>query len=255
MSDIELRKRSATEIVDAAFQLYRRHALVYIMVTALFYAPWLVVTLIFFRSLSTPGTAPNFGFGRLALFWFGSLITFTLMSGVLTKVSADAYMNGEPGRIEDAIKAVLPRVPALILSAIGKYLLITLGFMLVIVPGVIFFLVYVATTAVIVLEGKGVTEAFGRSAQLTRDQKGHVFGTYLLISAIYILLLIGVMVLTPFLAFSVVIPQVVQTVFVILFYPIFGISEMLIYYDLRVRNEGYDVEMLAGSLGERPVVG
>jgi len=62
-------------------------------------------------------------------------------------------------------------------------------------------------------------------------------------------------VLTPFLAFSVVIPQVVQTVFVILFYPIFGISEMLIYYDLRVRNEGYDVEMLAGSLGERPVVG
>jgi len=146
-------------------------------------------------------------------------------------------------------------VPALILSAIGKYLLITLGFMLVIVPGVIFFLVYVATTAVIVLEGKDAIESFGRSAQLTRNQKGHVFGTYLLISAIYILLLIGTMVLTPFLAFSVVIPQVVQTVFVILFYPIFGISEMLIYYDLRVRNEGYDVEMLAGSLGERPVVG
>lgn len=255
MSDIELRKRSATEIVDAAFQLYRRHALVYIMVTALFYAPWLVLTLIFFRSLSTPGAAANFGFGRLALFWFGSLITFTLMSSVLTKLGADAYMNGEPGRIEDAIKAVLPRVPALILSAIGKYLLITLGFMLVIVPGVIFFLMYVATTAVIVLEGKGVTEAFGRSAQLTRHQKGHVFGTYLLLGAIYMLLSVGILMLTPFVAFSIVISQVMWTVFVILIYPIFGISEMLIYYDLRVRNEGYDVEMLAGSLGERPVVG
>ena len=255
MSDIELRKRSATEIVDAAFQLYRRHALVYIMVTALAYAPWLVLNLILFRSISTPGTTPNFGFGRLAFVWFGNFITFTLMSGVLTKLVADAYLNGEPGRIEDAVRVVLPRVPALIGSAIGKLLLITLGFMLLIVPGIIFSLMFVATTAVIVLEGKGVIEAFGRSAQLTRNQKMHVFGTYLLIFVLYFLLSIGVVVLTGFLAFSAVIPQVVWTVFIILFYPIFGISEMLIYYDLRVRNEGYDVEILAGSLGERPVVG
>jgi hypothetical protein len=255
MSDIELRKRSATEIVDAAFQLYRRHALVFIMVTALAYAPWLVLNLILFRSISTPTAPADFGFGRLAVVWIGSLITFTLMSGVLTKLGSEAYLNGEPGRIEDAIKAVLPRVPALIGSAIGRWFLITLGFMLLIVPGIIFFLLYVAVTAVIVLEGKSVTEAFGRSQQLTRNQKMHVFGTYLLVFVIYVLLSIGVLVLTGFLAFSVVVPQVVWTLFVILFYPIFGISEMLIYYDLRVRNEGYDVEMLAGSLGERPAVG
>lgn len=256
MSDIELRKRSATEIVDAAFQLYRRHALVFIMVTALAYAPWLVLNLILFRSLAgATGAQAGLGFGRLIIIWAGSLITFTLMSGVLTKMSAEAYLKGEPGRIEDAVRDVLPRVPSLIGSAIGKWFLITLGFMLLIVPGVIFFLMYIATTAAIVLEGKSVTDAFGRSQQLARNQKGHVFVTYLLIGLIWMLLYFGVLMLVSMLGFNPVIFQVMLTLFIIVFYPIFGIIEMLIYYDLRVRNEGYDVEMMAGSLGERPAVG
>ena len=256
MSDIELRKRSATELVDAAFQLYRRHALVFIMATALFYAPWLVLNLILFRSLAgATGTAASVGFGRLLFVWTGSFITFTLMSAVLTKMSAEAYLKGEPGRIEDAVRDVLPRVPSLIGSAIGKWFLITLGFMLLIVPGVIFSLMYIATTAAIVLEGKSVTDAFGRSQQLARNQKGHVFVTYLLIGLIWMLLYFGVLMLVSMLGFNLVILQVLITLFIIMYYPLFGIIEMLIYYDLRVRNEGYDVEVMAGSLGERPAVG
>jgi len=34
----------------------------------------------------------------------------------------------------------------------------------------------------------------------------------------------------------------------ILAYPMFAITEMLLYYDARVRNEGYDIEMMAEGL-------
>ena len=257
MSDIALRKRSAVEIVDAAFQLYRRHALVFVMVTALAYAPWLVLQLVLGRFTTATPNAEWMGTFTGLLIIFGSMITFTLMSGVTTKIGSHAYLHGDTGRVEDAIKEVLPRVPALIGAAIGRSLLIMLGSLLLIIPGIIFFLMYVAVAPLIVLENKSVGESFVRSAQLTRNQKFHVFVTYLLVGLIYALLFAGVMVLMV-MALSTgpgILPPVVLTIFIIVLYPLFGLVEMLIYYDLRVRNEGYDVEIMAGSLGERPTVG
>lgn len=46
MSDASLRARSTTEIVDAAFTLYRRDFLQYIMVGAIAYSPMIVISLL-----------------------------------------------------------------------------------------------------------------------------------------------------------------------------------------------------------------
>ena len=255
MSDIPLRKRSAVEIVDAAFQVYRRHFLTLIMVTALAYAPWLLINLLFLRSLADPTAVPG---GWLVLrsliAALGAMITFTLMSGVLTKLGAQAYLTDDPGRVEDAIRDVWPRVGTLIGAGILRSFLIGFGFLLLIVPAVIFFLTYIAVTPVIVIEGKGVSESFTRSAQLTRNQKGHILGTAALLFLLYVLLLSGTLAVSAVVN-SIVLQQLLSTVFIVLFYPIFGLAEMLIYYDLRVRNEGYDVEVMAGTLGERPSMG
>jgi hypothetical protein len=257
MSDIPLRKRSAVEIVDAAFQVYRRHALTLIMVTALAYTPWLVINLLFIRALADPTAVQGAGFViRSLIIALGAVITIMLMSGVLTKLGAQAYLSGETGRVEDAIREVLPRVPGLIGAGILRSLLVGLGLVLLFIPGVIFFLTYVAITPVIVIEGKGVSEAFSRSSQLTRNQKMHVLGTYALLMLLYFLLLGGLTAVSALLtSISLVFQQLLSTVFIILFFPIFGLAEMLLYYDLRVRNEGYDVEVMAGSLGEHPSVG
>ena len=47
---------------------------------------------------------------------------------------------------------------------------------------------------------------------------------------------------------SVVISTVLTVAASILAYPMFAITEMLLYYDARVRNEGYDIEMMAEGL-------
>ena len=47
---------------------------------------------------------------------------------------------------------------------------------------------------------------------------------------------------------SMVIITVLSTAASIVIYPMFAITEMLLYYDARVRSEGYDIEMMAEGL-------
>ncbi len=47
---------------------------------------------------------------------------------------------------------------------------------------------------------------------------------------------------------SIVISTILTVVASIVAYPMFAIVEMLLYYDSRVRNEGYDIEMMAEAI-------
>ena len=47
--------------------------------------------------------------------------------------------------------------------------------------------------------------------------------------------------------------NVASTLVSIIVYPIVGISDALIYYDARIRREGFDIEMMAGSAEGVPV--
>ena len=47
MTDLVLRPRSATELIDAAFQVYRRAPVPFMVAMALIYVPWLAIRLIF----------------------------------------------------------------------------------------------------------------------------------------------------------------------------------------------------------------
>ena len=64
MSDLRLRARSVTEIVDAAFQLYRRDALEYVLVTAIAYAPLVLAQLVLMRGLLLSGAGSAIALGH-----------------------------------------------------------------------------------------------------------------------------------------------------------------------------------------------
>ena len=42
--------------------------------------------------------------------------------------------------------------------------------------------------------------------------------------------------------------SVLATALTIVVYPILGITETVLYFDTRIRNEGFDVEYLAGAV-------
>src|SRR5687768_184061 len=93
MSDTDLRARSTSEIIDAAFSLYSRNALQYTLVTAIAYSPVLLM------SLLMPGLRdPQAPAALSALFpvYVVQIIAVSLVSGVIMHMGSNAYLGREP---------------------------------------------------------------------------------------------------------------------------------------------------------------
>ncbi len=100
----------------------------------------------------------------------------------------------------------------------------------------------------IVLERKGVFAAISRSSQLSKGLKWHILGTLALVYGIYFVLSLGIPLLAALIG-NAVIQFVIQSVFAILAAPILNLVVMVLYYDARIRSEGFDVEHMAHGLG------
>ncbi len=273
MSDLRLRARSVTEIVDAAFQLYKRDALEYVLMAAIPYAPLIVVQLIFFRTTSFGAMqiASASTTGQIVVVIVTGL-AYTLMSGVLSRFSSDVYLE-HPAGLTAVIQSVLKLVPRLIGASTLFLLILGVGFLPVILGGVVnsglliflgiviafvwlFYSVarYFAIFPLIVLENRSIVEAFTRSSLLSKDRKGHILLTLFLIFLIIWLFSLAIGVIALF-AGNVAVTVVAQTLYTVVAYPLIGITQMILYYDARIRAEGFDIEVMAGSLGAPPVTG
>ena len=243
MSDLQYRPRSITEIIDAAFQLYRQDALRYILITAVAYAPMLVFQLVFLEPTSVSLTTGLFGFASYVVGFF----SLALMSGSLVRLSSEAYL-GRDMEIGAAIREVLPRVPSLLGGTLIRIILIGLGVVVLIIPGLWLFAHTFAVIPTIVLERADVARALNRSAVLSRDRKLAILGSYALAFLIFYSLAFAFAIVAGLVAGSLLF-TLISTIATVVIYPIIGIMEMVLYYDSRIRAEGYDVELMANALG------
>lgn len=255
MSDIRLRPRSVIELIDAAFTLYRRDIGAYILAGAVSSVPYLGSQLVFSgnpREVMQPG-----GFLIFLVLMLASVVSFSLMTGVVIRASAEVYLGGEAD-IVGALRKVLPRLPGLIGSAFLKSMAIGFSMLFFLLPALYVTARWFAVQTVIVLEDADVMPAFTRSSFLSRGRKWHVLNTIGLIAIILIALWIGAFWLAALagLSGSNVLGTVILGAFGFVAYPIMGIVDMLLYYDTRIRAEGYDLEHMAQSLDQAaPVSG
>jgi hypothetical protein len=84
--------------------------------------------------------------------------------------------------VRAALPFLLPVAGASILAAIG----ITIGFVLIIVPGLILLTFWSLIVPCIVLGGTPAMASFGQSWRTVRGYAWHVFGTYVLVFLIYL---------------------------------------------------------------------
>ena len=271
MSDLRLRARSVTEIVDAAFQLYRRDALEYILVTAVAYAPILIAQLMVFGAIGMGD--PTTVFGTFGALWFVLLILgfigYAVMVAVVSKFSSDVYLGRSPD-LGAIIRAAAPKILPLIAAALLFGLLVTIGiapmgagmalggpglgiagFVLAIVWAFYATARFFAVFQVIILEDRGVFDSFGRASALSRGRKGHILLTLFLVLVIVMVVALAVMTVALLIS-SQMVAGVVQMMYTIIAYPLIGIAQMLLYYDLRIHAEGFDVEVMTRSLGSSP---
>jgi hypothetical protein len=108
------------------------------------------------------------------------IIAAYLLQATLVKAVQDVRDGRVDMSIGETVRAATPFLAPVIGASILAGIAITIGLLLIIVPGLYLITIWAVIVPVIVLEGAGVFAAFGRSQQLVRGRGWHVFGTLVL---------------------------------------------------------------------------
>lgn len=259
MPPVPLRPRSVTEIIDASVSLLRQHYLELVTATALFTIPWLIIQL-----LQRNALAANFQTAPTALFAArpsGSLLLAILVSALIlgplasattVVIVADNYLGREV-TIANALARAFSRIVPVAITGILQGIAIAIGFVLLFIPGFFCIAWFFSAVNVIMVEGKGPTDAMGRARFLAKGSVGRILGAlFLSFLLVWVVSLVIQFALTGILSavhvgagLATVIGQL-GSVFV---YPLVTVVTTVLYFDLRIRKEGLDLELMAKELG------
>jgi hypothetical protein len=243
VSESTLRARTTSEIVDAVFVLYRRDAGPYLVLSSLALIPTLIYQLV----ASTPTPESILKFDRsLWLLFIAPTISWLLGSSLLTVAGSDAYLGQEVDAAA-VVRRIVPRLIPVLVAGLSLYLLCVFGMLFLFVPGFYLFTRYFAVVPVIVIEGVGVGTAYRRAAELSRDRKWHVLTTMALGYFMLLVATFGGAMLARLLP-GIAIQLTVTSLISVLVRPILYLTIVVLYYDLRIRGEGFDLDHLAATL-------
>jgi hypothetical protein len=245
-----LRAMSLSELLDTSFGMYRRLFVPLFFISLVTQA--VPLTLAVYVEMSggmmvRPGLAM---FGTLL-----SLILTHLGTAASTFMVAETYLGGSL-TAQDALSQALRFVGRLVAMSLLSGLLYIVGFLLLVVPAIVFICGLAVSSSALVLENQpSAIDAMRRSWDLTRGHKGRIFGALVVAFLLILLPAFALGTLTVIAAMftgseaaGLLVALLVQSVLSILVYPFIYVIATLLYYDLRVRKEGYDLEMLATSV-------
>ena len=250
-----LRPLTVGEILDTSFTLCRRHfgplATVALVCTG--------VPLVLRLFLEASG-----GFFEnivLGLLYALALVVLNLVASAATVFIVSESYLGRPLSAREALHRATPYVGRILVCSLLMTLVVGLGFILLVVPGVILGVGLVLAIPAVVLEpGLSATAALSRSWELTRGARWRIFGLGLVL---LVLLYVPVVALGGLAALmlprsgamfdgsssvGMIVALAIGGIVQIFIYPLFYCVLTVLYYDLRVRKEGFDLELLASSL-------
>ena len=162
-----------------------------------------------------------------------SVIAATLYEGMVVGLVRDVQDGRRDSSAGELLNAATPVIAPLIGAGLLSGLGIGIGFLLLIIPGLILLTIWAVIAPVIVIERSGVIDAFGRSRELVRGNGWGVFGV--IISAFVIALVVGL--IFGAIAAGIAHGAIVRIIFNIaastVTAPITALAAAVIYYRLR----------------------
>lgn len=109
------------------------------------------------------------------------MIAATLYQGMVVELVHDVQDGQKDSSVGDLFDSILPVLAPLIGAGILAGIGIGIGFLILVVPGLILMTIWAVIAPAIVVEHCGVLEAFGRSRELVRGNGWQVFGVIVVI--------------------------------------------------------------------------
>jgi hypothetical protein len=280
---MELRPLSTGEILDRTFTLYRRNFLLFLGISAIPHVLVLVLNLLRV-SLTFSGSALS----RVTMHPGGAVTTTPpgmpslngIMAGAViglsvVVVSLIAYLLSQGGTVFAVSEIYLGRtitiaesfrrVSGELLNLFGVVMLNGLatlaGFICLFIPGVYILCRLIVCVPAALVENIGARDSLERSYELTRDNAGRAFVILLLYFAVSIAA--AGLFAWPFAIIMVVVAQKDPSQMIlwlqlttvgsflanVLVTPILTIASAILYYDLRVRKEAFDIQLMMNPTG------
>jgi Membrane domain of glycerophosphoryl diester phosphodiesterase len=273
MADADLRPMSLGEVLDRTFNLYKNNFWLFTGITAM---PFLVLLLInvgtaAVQTAKVPGvhlpggaatpTALVAGAVGGALI-FGLFYLFLLGAAQAATVFAvsDLYLHRTPS-LRECYKRVGGKAFRVIVILVLVSLVVGVGFLCLVIPGLILLARTALSVPVSMLEGSKSIRSVERSMELT---KGHAFQVFVIFIMVWIIAsVLAAIFQFPLLIFVfnavrthhavsfgvLFLQHLFEFISQVLAAPIGTIAFSLMYYNLRVRKEAFDIQHLMTSMG------
>jgi hypothetical protein len=257
-----LRPLSTGELLDTTFSLYRSHFLLFVGLIAV---PYLII--LPFQILGVVIQPTGFTFSLtsvvLALVIALAVLVASAASQGATLIAVSHVYLGRPVTVTGALLRIRGRVLGLSVLIFVMGIGVVMGLVLLIVPGVIFALMWSLAVPVAVLEDEPIFVSLSRSVALTQGFRLRILLVYVLfilitwIVSILLSVPVGVIVFMSMLQHGpgTVMPGWVQVFNIAssfvthcLVGPLMTIAFAVLYYDVRVRKEAFDLQLMMTAL-------
>lgn len=270
MNAPRLRPLGIGEILDVAIKIYFRHIGTFLRIIVFVVLPAQIVEATILVSAGAESNSSLFDpapangdlevgtiiVGYLVVFGL-SLIANSIATGACFKAVADAYLGSDPDWKQSLRYAGRRLHSILWISILGG--LITGIAVLALIVGAIYFLVaFTVAVPVLLTEGTKGSKALRRSMRLVSGRWWPTFGLILLggiLSSLAGFLIGGLVSALSFTSagettvVAIVVATVSGTIAAMLVTPLQAAYTTVLYFDLRVRKEAFDLQLLAGQLG------
>lgn len=269
----QLKPLGIGEVLDVGIKIFTKHIWTFVKIVLLIVVPVQIITALieisalgernrtFFdtNSSTTANDTWTVLAGSLAILLI-SLLSTTIVTGACFKAVADGYLGRSPDW-RNSLRFAARRVHSIFWVTVLGWILIVLASLLLIIPGIYLWAAYTVAVPVLLTEGTKGRKALKRSRKLVSGRWWSVFAVLLLAT---ILTTIGGGIISGvFAAISTihtshtelrdfVVSVLGGTLSGVITTPLKAAFICVLYFDLRVRKEGFDLQLLAERIGVEP---
>lgn len=254
----DIKELTLGEVLDQAVALVKARLSTFLTIAFFLYLPLLLVLnvgiVLLTPTFSNPPTQAevqavtdnamtivSFNFIIVLIFIF--LVNPVTTAAIIWTV-ANEYL-GVRVEAKEGIQVGMKRLMALIGTNLLAGIVITIGLILLIIPGIYFMFKYLLTTQTVVFEGRSGQDAMQRSGELMKGNMGNAFVLGLVLGIIHFV--VGMITgFIPVPMISAVVGSVIDTVLFV-----FGTAAFVVFYfSCRCKAENFDLKLLAQNVGQ-----